>query len=229
MHRIFLPIFHFFHNHKVLMYVVMAASFVLFAFFGLKLKFEEDIFSLMPQSSVESQLAFSSIGLKDKVYLQLEPTEPSSTTCEELGELMDELEDRLMAADSATGYIANILCRIDAETGLNALDFVLEHLPSFVDTSAYAEFAEALDPATVKERMEQNYKLLMADETGAATQMVANDPLWLREAILGDMLDGVNSSYTLVDGHFFRRIEDFTRQRLHAVNRSHVVPDYVVH
>ena len=203
MHRIFLPIFHFFHNHKVLMYVVMAASFVLFAFFGLKLKYEEDIFSLMPESSVESQLAFSSIGLKDKVYLQLEPTDPSSATSEELGELMDELEERLLAADSATGYIANILCRIDAETGLNALDFVLEHLPSFVDTSAYADFAEALAPATVKERMEQNYGLLMADETGAATQMVANDPLWLREAILGDMLDGVKSSYTLVDGHFF--------------------------
>ena len=203
MHRIFLPIYHFFHSHKVLMYVVMAVSFVLFAFFGLKMKYEEDIFSLMPESSVESQLAFSSIGLKDKVYLQLAPTEQCSATNDELCELMDELEERLLSADSATGYISNILTRIDAETGLNALDFVLEHLPSFVDTSAYADFEEAMEPATVQARMEENYELLMADETGAATQMIANDPLWLREAILGDMLDGVMSSYTVVNGHFF--------------------------
>ena len=203
MHRIFLPIYHFFHSHKVLMYVVMAVSFALFAFFGLKVKYEEDIFALMPESSVESQLAFGSIGLKDKVYLQIVESGERRVESEELGTLMDELEERLMAADSATGYIANILSRIEAETGLNALDFVLEHLPSFVDTTAYAAFAEALEPEAARARMEQNYELLMADETGAATQMIANDPLGLREAILGDMLDGVKSSYTLVDGHFF--------------------------
>ncbi|MBR4506881.1 MAG: MMPL family transporter [Bacteroidales bacterium] len=199
MHRVFLPIFHFFHHHKVLMYVVMAASFVLFAFFGLKMNYEEDIFSLMPESSVESQFAFGSIGLKDKVYIQVE----SEDECSANWELMDEFVERLQMADSSTGYIANILCRIDAETGLNALDFVLEHLPSFVDTSAYADFTEALEPATVQERMAENYELLMADETGATTQMIANDPLWLREAILGNMMDGVMSSYTLVDSHFF--------------------------
>ena len=136
MHRIFLPIYHFFHSHKVLMYVVMAVSFALFAFFGLKVKYEEDIFALMPESSVESQLAFGSIGLKDKVYLQIVESGERRVESEELGTLMDELEERLMAADSATGYIANILSRIEAETGLNALDFVLEHLPSFVDTTA---------------------------------------------------------------------------------------------
>ena len=124
MHRIFLPVYRFFHSHKALMYIAMGLSFALFLFFGLKVQYEEDIFSLMPSQSVESQLAFSSLGLTDKVYLQLAPPgerlEP-----EELGELMDELEERLLADDSATGYIDNILAHIDAETGLEALDFVL--------------------------------------------------------------------------------------------------------
>ena len=34
MHRIFLPIYHFFKAHKALMYVLMIASALVFAFFG---------------------------------------------------------------------------------------------------------------------------------------------------------------------------------------------------
>ena len=199
MHRLFLPVYHFFERHKVLMSIVMVMSFVLFALFGLKVKYEEDIFALMPESSVESQLAFGSIGLKDKVYVQVE----GGAQSDESGMLVDEFAERLMEADSATGYIANILNRIDAETGLNALDYVLEHLPTFVDTSAYTAFRAALEPAAAKERMEQNYELLMADETGAATQMVAYDPLKLRDAIMGDLLESVQGGYTVVDGHFY--------------------------
>ena len=199
MHRLFLPIYHFFEHHRSLMYILMVGSFVLFALFGLKVKYEEDIFALMPESSVESQLAFGSIGLKDKVYIQVE----SEGQREDKGELVDEFVERLSAADSSTGYIANILSRIDVETGLNAIDYVVEHLPTFVDTSAYTAFRQALEPEAAKERMKQNYELMMADETGSATQMVAYDPLGLRDAIIGNFGENMKGSYTIVDGHFF--------------------------
>ena len=80
MHRIFLPIYHWFKSHKASMYTLMVASFAVFLFFGLKIRYEENIASLLPTSSVESQLAFSSIELKDKIYLQVtsadEPLDP---------------------------------------------------------------------------------------------------------------------------------------------------------
>ena len=202
MSRIFLPIYRFFHSHKALMYIAMGLSFVVFICFGLRVQYEEDIFSLMPQQSVESQLAFSSIGLKDKVYLQMAPTDGKMEP-EELGALMDELEERLLADDSATGYIDNILAHIDAETGLAALDFVLEHLPTFVDTAAYATIDSALRPEAALAQMEKNQELLLADETGGATQMVAADPLGLRRVIAGDLMAGATAGRTLVGGHFF--------------------------
>ena len=202
MSRIFLPIYRFFHSHKALMYIAMGLSFVVFICFGLRVQYEEDIFSLMPQQSVESQLAFSSIGLKDKVYLQMAPTDGKMEP-EELGDLMDELEERLLADDSSTGYIDNILAHIDAETGLAALDFVLEHLPTFVDTAAYAAIDSALRPEAALAQMEKNQELLLADETGGATQMVAADPLGLRRVIAGDLMEGATAGRTLVGGHFF--------------------------
>lgn len=202
MHRIFLPIYHYFKSRKVLMYTLMVASFLVFLFFGLKIRYEENIVSLLPTSSVESQLAFSSIELKDKIYLQVtsadEPLEPAA-----IAERMDEFTDLLFEKDTTSHFISNILVRMEPETGINALEFVLDHLPSFVDTSSYVAFAKAMEPAAVEAQMDANYELLMNDETGDVTQTIAYDPLNLREAIIGDMLEGVMNGRTLIDGHFF--------------------------
>lgn len=202
MHRIFVPIYHFFSQHKALMYAVMGISAVVFLFFGLRLHFEEDISKLLPESSVESQLAFSSIALKDKIYLQVtsadEPQPP-----EVLGERMDEFVELLFEKDANKHLVSNVLYKLEPETALNALDFVLEHIPSFIDTSAYHAFEQAMTPEAVEEQMWVNYNLMMEDETGDLTQAIAYDPFNLREAVLGDLLDGATAGYNILDGHFF--------------------------
>ena len=197
-----LRVYRYFHNHKPLMYLIMVASFLVFLFFGLKIKYEEDISSLLPTSSVESQLAFSSIELKDKVYLQVTsaeaPLEP-----EVLAERMDEFTELLLINDSASHHISNILVQMEPETAINGLEFVLEHIPSFVDTTAYPAFIEAMEPSVAAAQMDADYDLLMNDETGDLTQMIAYDPLNLKEVVVGDLLEGVTSGYNLIDGHFF--------------------------
>ena len=202
MHRVFLPIYRFFNAHKVLMYLVMILTALVFIFFGLKVKYEEDLSSLLPTSSVESQLAFSSIELKDKIYLQVTSAD-EKLPAETLGERMDEFTDLLFEKDTANHLIANILVRMEPETALNALEFVLDHIPSFVDTAAYPAFLKAMEPAVAQAQMAEDYELMMADETGDLTQMIAYDPLNLKEAVLGDLLDGAVGGYTLIDGHFF--------------------------
>ena len=143
MHKIFVPIYHYFNNHKILMYLIMVISFLVFLFFGLRLHFEEDISKLLPTSSVESQLAFSSIQLKDKIYIQVtsadEPVSPNI-----LAERTDEFINLLYEKDSTSHYIGNVLYKMEPEVAINALDFVLEHIPSFIDTSAYRNFEKAL-------------------------------------------------------------------------------------
>ena len=184
------------------MTILMVASFLVFLFFGLKVRYEEDISSLLPTTSVESQLAFSSIELKDKVYLQVtssgEALEP-----EVLAERMDAFTDLLLANDSASHYISNILVRMEPETAINALEFVLDHIPSFVDTTAYPAFINAMEPAVAEAQMDADYELLMADETGDLSQMIAYDPLNLKEAVIGDLLDGFTGGYNILEGHFF--------------------------
>jgi len=202
MHRIFLPIYRFFKKHKALMYVLMIASSLVFIYFGLKVKYEEDVSRLLPTSSVESELAFSSISLKDKIFVQIAPAaEPLSTA--DLAARTDEFMEMLMAKDTAGKYIDNILYRMEDETALNALDFVLGHLPSFIDKSAYPAFEQAVAPTVVADQIARDAELVMADETGDITQAVGYDPLNLREAVIGDLMTEAIGGYNIVDGHFF--------------------------
>ena len=202
MHRIFLSIFHYFHKNKVLLYVLMTVSFVVFLCFGLRLHFEEDISKLLPESSVESQLAFSSIQLKDKIYIQVTSAdEPVSTDV--LAQRTDEFVELLFEMDSSNKFISNVLHKLEPEVAINALDFVLEHIPSFIDTSAYATFEKMMEPEAVQEQMWVNYNMMMEDETGDVTQAIAYDPLNLRDAVLGDMLEGAVGSFNLIDGQLF--------------------------
>lgn len=152
MHKVFLPIYQYFNGHKTLMYIVLAATLAIFLFFGLRLHYEEDITKLLPESSVESQLAFSSIELKDKIYLQItsadEPLSP-----EVLGERIDEFVDLLFEKDSSNHFISNVLYKMEPEMALNALDFVVGHIPSFIDTSVYHDFEKIMEPEAIRTQM----------------------------------------------------------------------------
>ena len=207
MHRIFLPLYRYFQKHRSFLYLLLAGSFLLFLFFGLKLRYEEDIVKLLPRSSTDNELAFSDIGLKDKVFIQVTSTDPSNPLDPAtLGACLDEYCEALLQQDSTGSFITGILHNLDMGTMLGAIDYGFEHLPTFIDTSLYAAFAAALEPEAVEKAMQDNLALLEADETGEITQLVTMDPLGLRNILLGQLMPegGVSAGgFTLDEGHFF--------------------------
>lgn len=188
----FVGIYRFFKKHKVLLYTLMVLSGAVFVFYGLKLRYEEDLSKLLPVSeSSEAGHVFGNLKVKDKIFMQMTGAEP-----EVLAEYVDELMDSIMTTDQG---IANTLYRLDPDIALNALDFAMMHVPTFVDTALYPLFDEAI--ANVGETMAHNQELIMNDETGTITQMVATDPLNLRQYLMPDLSSGVG--FTLVNDHLF--------------------------
>ena len=189
------------------MYLLLIGSFLLFLAFGVRLRFEEDIVKLLPRSSTDNELAFSEIGLKDKVFIQVTSADPEKPLDPAtLGAYMDEYCEALLQRDSATHYITGILYQLDMGMMLGAVDYGFEHLPCFIDTSMYAAFEAALEPAAVEAAMQENLELLMADETGEVTQLVTMDPLGLRNILLEKLMpeDGASvGGFTIDEGHFF--------------------------
>ena len=207
MHRIFLPLYHYFQRHKGALYLLLAGSFILFLVFGLQLRYEEDIIKLLPRSSTDNELAFSDIGLKDKVFIQVTSADPRSPLDPaELGACLDEYCEALLQQDTAGRYIGGILHEIDMGTMLGAMDYGFEHLPVFIDTSLYAAFTAAMEPEAAEAAMQENLALLEADETGEATQLVTLDPLGFRNIFLQVLMPeegGSAGGFTVEDGHFF--------------------------
>ncbi len=203
MDRFFVPLYRYFREHKTLMYTLLVLSSVVFLFFGLKVEFEEDIASLVPSSGEdESELAFGSLEVKDKITLQFTS---DSTDTWELGMLVDEFVDGLTEKDSTSNLISDVLYNISDDLPVMALEYAMSNVPVLVDTSAYAGFDSAI--ANIGETMASNYETVMEDETGSATQMVATDPFALRNVLLEtigieDAASG-GAGFSLVDGHLF--------------------------
>ena len=207
MDRIFVPLYIFFEKHKFLMYALLIVSSVVFVWFGLKVKYEEDISKLLPQTDESSDkgLAFGSLKVKDKIFIQMQAAD--SIDIYSLMDACDEFFDSLKQADSATGYIDNELYRIDDDLAVMGLDFAMAHVPSFVDTSCYSLFDEAMTPEAAKVSMAEDYDLILNDVTGSATTMVSTDPLALRKAVAAKigLSGGGLGGFTVIDKHLFCR------------------------
>ena len=189
---IFVKLYRFFEKRKLLLYTLMVLSGAVFVFFGLKVRYEEDLSKLLPVTDAsESGLVFGNLKVKDKIFMQMTGAKP-----EVMVEYVDELMDSILADDEG---IANTLYRFDLDMALNALDYAMMHVPSFVDTALYGRFDTAI--AHADETMAANYDLIMNDETGSITQMVATDPLNLRQFLMPDLSGG--AGFTVVDGHLF--------------------------
>ncbi len=209
MHRIFLPIYQYLRRHKALLYILLIVSTLVFAFFGAQLQYEEDVAKLLPRSSVDSELAFSDIELKDKIFIQItssDPEQPLDTWT--MSEYIDEFCAALLERDSTGRYIIGILSSLDPGTMVGAMDYGFAHLPSLIDTAFYADFLAAMTPEAIEAQMARNRELIDNDMTGQTTQMVCTDPLDLRDIFLSRMFpEGLESGsvgdFTMENGHFF--------------------------
>ena len=207
MDKFFITIYRFFEKKKTLMYGLLIISSVIFVYFGSKVQYEENIAKLLPQTDAvtESGLAFGNLRVKDKIFIQLTSATDDAMAPELLAEYCDELVERLLEKDTATHYIDNILHRIDDDLILNGLDYLLTHVPSFVDASCYEHFDSLLTLEAIDAQMALNYDIVMADEEGNKTTMVSQDPAALRMAVLGQGLSLTKGAggFTMIDGHLF--------------------------
>ena len=207
MHKFFLALYRFFARRRWLLYTLMALLFGVFGYFAVQVRYEEDVTKLVPGSdNAKTRLVGSNIKVKDKVIFQITSAPGDTLDPWTLAEYADTLKEMLIAGDSVSHHIVNILCRIDDDLPVNALYFLLDHVPSYVDTSCYAAMDSLLTPEVLAETMAHNYQLVMEDETGSKTEMVASDPAGLRTAVLGSLGGGIGAatgSYRMISSHLF--------------------------
>lgn len=201
MHKIFVPLYRFFRSHRALMYAIIAVTTVVFVWFGLKVRFEEDITKLIPSTgSSEKGLAFGSLRVKDKIFVQVAARDrEEGVELDRLLECTDEFAATLLRRDSLSHNIDGILYNTEDIDLMAIKDVILAHLPTFVDTRVYARFDSLITPEHAREQMEWNLEQV---EDPLLFEVAETDPLGLRKAFVdGIAANSGVGSFTLMDSH----------------------------
>ena len=202
--RLFISIYRYFHNHRAVCWLTMAVLFGFFGYFALSLHLEEDINKLMPSSKNEdgtTKLAFADLRIKDKVFLLFE--RKGDTTIEQLTETCDALVDSLLAQDTDS-VVGDVFYRLSDDLLPDAVDYLSQHLPAYVDTSAYAAFDTLLTHQHFVRQMEQNRADLESEVGELFPELIEMDPMGMRNVLADQMkpLLSAGGSYKTVNGHF---------------------------
>ena len=200
----FICIYHYFRNHRLVCWLSMVVLFVFFGYFATQIHLEEDINKLMPSSKNEdgtTKLAFADLKIKDKTFLLFEDT--GGVGSSKLHETCDAFVDSLLAEDKDS-VIGDIFYRLDEDLLPEAVDYLSNHLPAYIDTTAYARFDSLLTREHFVQQMLQNHEDLVSEVGEMFPELVEMDPMGMRNVLAEQMKPLLSAgSYQTIDNHFF--------------------------
>ena len=165
----------------------------------------------MPPSRNEDgsmKLAFANLRIKDKTFLLFEGKKGTST--DRIAEVCDVFVDSLMAldsrGDSTSRAIGDVFYRLSDDLMPDGIDYLTEHLPSYIDTTLYAHIDTLLTSTHMARQMRQNKEDMEGEFGSAYPELIQSDPIGLRSVLAAQMqplLAGGTGGYKTIDGHFF--------------------------
>lgn len=210
MTRLFVSIYHFFKEHRVIMWCSMLLLLLVSGWFASRIHLEEDLNKLMPSSKNEdgsTKLAFSSLKIKDKTFLLFEAR--NGALPEELIACCDEFVDSLMADNEALDtnkVFSDIFYHLDDDLMPTAIDYLSRHIPAYIDTALYSSFDTLLTEKHMLAQMQQNAIDFDSNMGSLFPELIEMDPIGMRNVLASNMNDimgqGTGGILTL-DNHFF--------------------------
>ena len=212
MTNLFIKLYQFFNTHKAVWLLSMVALLGFFGYYSTKIYLEEDIARLLPSSRNEDgsiKLAFSSLRIKDKSFIVFQDKEGMGP--EALCEVIDAFCDTLQAQDNALPEekrtIGNLFYQVPTEDLMyEAVDYMKEHMPNYIDTSCYAGFDTLLTEEHVLKQLLENREDATSLIGEAFPELLQMDPIGMRYVLLdqmGGLMSSAGGSYSVVNDHLF--------------------------
>lgn len=208
-----IKIYRYFRNHRAVFWVSMIALYAIFGYYASNIYLEEDINKLMPVSKNEdgsTKLAFANLRIKDMTFLLFEGKDGASV--EHIAETCDSFMDSLMvknaARDSSKRMLGNVFYKLSDDLIFDLIDYLSAHLPSYIDTSVYADLDTMLTYPHMKRQMQANREDLLGPIGSMFPELIQMDPLGLRSVLqdqLKPLMGGGSGGYKMINSHFFVR------------------------
>jgi len=193
------------------LYALLIPTMCLFVLLGSNVEYEEDISKLLPatEESESAGFAFNNLKVKDKIFLEFllkDTTAHNEETLYTLAEASDAFADSLLLQDTSTNYIADLTWKLDDYILQDALGYLFENVPQFLDGRFYPALDSILTPAYADEVMAENVELLYSAQGMFWYDIVRTDPLAMRKIFMEqnkDIAGMMGGTYKVMEGHFF--------------------------
>ena len=235
---LFIRLSRYFRNHRAVCWLSMIVLFAFFGYFAAQLHLEEDINKLMPSSKNEdgtTKLAFADLKIKDKVFLlfSLSPTpKEENAEAEEgvqlLSSVCDAFVDSLLQRDSVNQSIGDIFYYLDDNLLPDGIDYLTEHLPAFIDTSAYARFDTLLTREHIVRQMQQNREDLTGEFGEMFPELIQMDPMGMRSVLIDHLPLAINHSTAQTTADADNSQSSTANGQWSILNNHFFVPDSTV-
>lgn len=217
MTNLFIKIYEYLRYHRAVLWLSMVFLFIVTGFFASQIHLEEDLNKLMPSSKNEdgtTKMAFADLHIKDKTFLLFEAKGKVKTGDEAmttaLTSVCDEFVDSLLARDNAKDstqrVIGDVFYTIPEDIMFDGVTYLTEHLPAYIDTTAYAAFDTLLTMEHMKKQMQQNAEDMQGEFGDMFPELLELDPIGMRNILqkqLAPMMQSTGGAYKTIDNHFF--------------------------
>lgn len=177
METFFSAIYRFFAKRKALLFLCFFILLAAAGYFASRLKFEEDISKILPRDKQVEKLneIFSQSKLMDKLVVMVSLKDTSIAEPDSLVSFSDELV--AAAEQSLAPYLKKINYRVDDDVTLTMFNAVQDHLPVYLTAEDYKSIDSLVEPATLKNTLQNNLQTLTSPAGFALKNIIAKDPV----------------------------------------------------
>lgn len=199
MHRFFFKTHQWLSQRKIPSLIRLIVVFALMILGVTQIEFEEDISRLVPvnEQNKTKQEVLQNMNFADKVIVNIQAD--SVANSENLIAYAERFIDSLNT--NASDYFTEIQGKIGNRSAFEAIDFVYENLPVFLDSVDYKTIENKLQPDSLQLQLESSYKNLNSPFGMISRRPILQDPLGISFLGMEELQKfGKQDQFKLVDG-----------------------------
>ncbi|MBL7763322.1 MAG: 1-acyl-sn-glycerol-3-phosphate acyltransferase [Chitinophagaceae bacterium] len=177
MEKFFTGIYDYFKRRHIVLYAVFFVSLLAFAFFAWQVKFIEDISAIIPKDKKTEKLnqVFQNSKFADKLIVTVSLKDTTVVEPDSLIAYADSFVAQLQSSSSA--FVKNIRYKVDDDVTMELFQVIQEHLPVFLSENDYHSIDTLIAKEKIKERLEQDIRILSSPSGLALKNIITNDPV----------------------------------------------------
>ncbi|XZF15244.1 1-acyl-sn-glycerol-3-phosphate acyltransferase [Chitinophagaceae bacterium MMS25-I14] len=221
MQQFFVSLYDLLRRHKIVFWTVFLASFVLWGFLASRLKFQEDITDMLPDSkaikAMNDVISHTQAG-EQVIFLM----SFNDTTVSNPDSLISSAEDfNIQLQKQCAPWIDTISLQIGSGYEEALLDIFQNNIPLFLNEQDFKQIDSLLLPEKIKNTLETNRNILLSPASVVYKKMVAQDPIGISRLIWAKLNTlKFDPGYETYNGYLFsgnqRRLTFFLKPKYKA-------------